>query len=124
MDTVSAHGGLIHVVFLVHSMTVKGITTLINNSSNLLTVLFGFCERKRYKENYYETVSASLCKKFAHRKLFTSGLSLIQQVDDGLAESAEWLLNTDLLTLWPSIQFIKPFSLLNQHRPNNIRYYV
>ena len=74
MDTVSAHGGLIHVVFLVHSMTVKGIITLINNSPNLLTVVFGLCEQKRYKENYFDTLNASLGKKFTHRKLFTSGM--------------------------------------------------
>ena len=119
MDTVSAHSGLIHVVLLVHSMTVKGITTLIKNSPNLLTVLFGFCEQKRYKENYFDTLNALLGKKFAHRKLFTSGLSLIRQVDEELMECADCLLNTDLLMLWPSEQFIEsyfPFSLLNQHR--------
>ena len=119
MDGVSAHGGLIHVVFLVHSMTVKGITTLINNSPNLLTVVFGLCERKRYKENYFDRLSASLGKKFAHRKLFTSGLSLIRQVDKDLMECADCLINTDLLMLWPSEQFIEsyfPFSLLNQQR--------
>ena len=50
MDTVSAHGGLIHVVFLVHSMTVEGIITLINNSPNLLTVLLSLCEKKDTKK--------------------------------------------------------------------------
>ena len=115
MDTVSAHGGLIHVFFLVHSMTVEGITTLINNSPNLLTVVFGLCEQKRYKENYFDTLNTSLGKKFSHRKLFTSGLSLIQQVDRELMECTDCLLNTDLLMLWPSelcIERYFPFSLL------------
>ena len=119
MDTVSAHGGLIHVFFLVHSMTVKGITTLINNSPNLLIVMFGLCEQTRYKENNFDTLSASLRKKFAHRKLFTLGKCLIQQVYEGLMERTDNLLNTNLLTLWPSEQFIEsyfPFSVLNQHR--------
>ena len=115
MDTVSAHGGLIHVFFLVHSMTVEGITTLINNSPHLLTVVVGLCERKEYKENYFVTLNASLGKKFAHRKLFTSGLSLIRQMDRELMEYANCLLNTDLLMLWPSELYIEhyfPFGLL------------
>ena len=46
MKAVSAHGGLIHVVFLVNSVSFSGITTLINNSPNLLTCLFGLYEPK------------------------------------------------------------------------------
>ena len=72
MNTVSAHGGLIHVAFFVCSVTSKGITTLIKNSPNLLT--FVLDEKKRYNENYFELLCTSLCKRFADRKLFTSGL--------------------------------------------------
>ena len=50
MDTVSAHGGLIHVAFLVSSMTSKGITTLIKNTPNLLT-LVGLLVEKNSRTN-------------------------------------------------------------------------
>ena len=46
MNTVSAHGGLIHVAFFVGSVTDHGIATLIKNSPNLLT--FG-CKQKEVK---------------------------------------------------------------------------
>ena len=37
MDTISAHGGLVHVVLCVFSVTTVGITTLIANSPKLET---------------------------------------------------------------------------------------
>ena len=78
MDTVSAHGGLIHVSFYVHSVSSEGITTLIKNSLNLLS--FRLHEHKEHTENYCSLLSTSLGKKFADRKLFTLGLfSLLQQ---------------------------------------------
>ena len=66
-------------------------------------------------------MSASLGKKFGHRKLYTSGLSLIQQVkDNDSVTGAEWLQNTNLLTLWPPEQLVfsgfLPVSL-HQQRP-------
>jgi len=98
MDMVSAHGGLIHVALFVKSVTRKGITTLIKNSPNLLS--FRLDEQKMYTENDFESLSASLRKKFCHRKLFTSGSFGLASViiDD------DWLQNTDLLSLWPPEQ--------------------
>jgi len=105
MNTVSAHGGLIHVAFFVHSVTSKGITTLIKNSPNLLT--FVLDEQKRYDENYFELLSTSLCKKFAARKLFTLGLfcSMRKGPVGDRGNDNDWLQNTDLLSLWSP----KPF---------------
>ena len=104
MDTVSAHGGLIHVAFLVSSMTSKGIITLIKNSPNLLT-LVGLLTEKRYKDKYFESLSTSLAKTFAHRNLFTSGFCLIQQFKSEVncIDPDDLIQNTDLLSLWPSI---------------------
>jgi len=96
MDTVSAHGGLIHVAFFVCSVSNEGITTLIKNSPNLLT--FGLHEKTRCKRNCFESLSASLGTKFAHRKLFTSGS--FDLVLEPVREN-EWLRNTDLLSLFP-----------------------
>ena len=125
MDTVSAHGGLIHVVFLVQSVSSEGITTLIRNSPNLLT--FRLYEREKHISSYtldlgsyyYRSLSASLSEKFAGRKLFTSGLfSIVQQehnylvylhtdtcYDSTYDDFDKWLQNTDLLSLWPPNPF-------------------
>jgi len=93
MDIVSAHGGLIHVAFFVLSVSDEGITTLINNSPNLLT--FGLHQELGNERN---CLSGSLDMKFAHRKLFTSGSFdlLLEPLDEN-----EWLRNTDLLSLFP-----------------------
>ena len=113
MDTVSAHSGLIHVALFINSATTNGITTLIRNSPYLLT--FGLCEQKQYKESYLESLSTSLHKKFAKRKLFTVGLfGIIQKMKDkrGVAIDEEyikyddWLQSTDLVALWaPEVFF-------------------
>ena len=117
MDTVSAHGGLIHVAFFVHSVSSNGVTTLIRNSPNLLS--FRLHELKERTKNYSSSLSASLSKKFADRKLFTSGLfSIIRPVheyviyhdessdyDGTYVDYDQWLQNTDLLSLWPPNHF-------------------
>jgi len=92
MDMVSAHGGLIHVAFFVHSVSDEGITTPINNSPNLLT--FGLHQESN-------CLGASLDMKFTHRKLFTSGsFDLVLEP----SYENEWLHNTDLLSLFPPDQ--------------------
>ena len=117
MNTVSAHGGLIHVALFVGSVTGHGIATLISNSPNLLT--FGLREQKRSGDDYLKSLGATLQEIFNHRKLFTSGVfGLMRQMkDDGDEESYlymqvdenwevdEWLQNTELLSLWPPEQF-------------------
>ena len=92
MKMVSAHGGLVHVVFTVGSVTSQGVSTLINNSPNLLS--FILCETTLNK-----SLNASLRKKFSHRKLFTSGVFV--HVKDYGDPECMWLGHTDLLTLWP-----------------------
>ena len=97
MSTVSAHGKLIHVFFKVNSMTGQGITTLVENSPDLLTFtvsareLMGFSLGSDLK---------SLMAKFSHRKLFKFGmLNLLP-----LNIDPDYLLrNTDLLPLWPPL---------------------
>ena len=104
MNTVSAHGGLIHVVFFVGSVTDHGIATLIKNSPNLLT--FG-CKQKSGGDNCLKSLGATLQKKFANRKLFTSGVfGLIPVIKDAeYVKDEGWLQNTELLSLWPPEQF-------------------
>ena len=111
MDTVSAHGGLVHVALFVQSVSGKGITTLIKNSPNLLSFCLRGC--KEHNESYCSSLNSSLHKRFADRKLFTSGLfSFVQRVHDyymysdrsshsdcTFFEHDQWLQNTDLLSL-------------------------
>ena len=63
METASAHGGLIHVMFTVDSVTSTGVVTLIKNSPNLLS--FILCE-----ETLNESLNALLRKEFSHQKLY------------------------------------------------------
>ena len=100
MEAVSAHGGLIHVVFIVNSVNFNGIITLINNSPNLLTCLFGLPVKK---QQYCKWLNTELAERFGRRKLFISA----QQANcRRVVEDLEWLQNTDLLTLWPLEEFI------------------
>ena len=76
LDSVSAHGGLIHVVLCVNSVPSKGITALVENSHKLIT-----CNIFTITEVYdsegmnvnLKDLKASLKAKFSHRKLFTCG---------------------------------------------------
>ena len=97
MNTVSAHGKLIHVFFKVHSMTGNGITTLVENSPNLLTFtvsaheLIGFSVGSDLK---------LLMEKYTHRKLFKFGLLNLLPLN---IDPDYLLRSTDLLPLWPPL---------------------
>ena len=82
LDTVSAHGGLIHVILSVNSARSKGITALVENSRKLITCnIFTITEvydSEGMKVNSKD-LKATLKAKFSHRKLFTCGnLRLVQ----------------------------------------------
>ena len=95
MDAVSAHGKPIHVFFKVHSVLGQGITTLVNNSPDLLTFtvstreLIGFDHGSEMK---------LLMKRFSHRKLFKFGILNFVPLN---VDPDYLLRNTDLLPLWP-----------------------
>ena len=104
MDTVSAHGGLIHVFFFVNSVTSKGITILIRNSPDLSTV--GIGEKRTHDSSYFYALNTSLRKKFANRRLFISGLLRFIRETDLLfvyVAGRKWL--PDPLPLWPHVVY-------------------
>ena len=79
MDSVSAHGGLESVVLHIKSVTVTGITTIIQNSPKLYT--FIVIIQQTVDENNItmdlKVLKDTLKIKFSHRKLFNiSGLVL------------------------------------------------
>ena len=65
MTSISAHGGLVHVVLSVNTLKVDGITSLVRNSPQLITLYLccGVCIGD----------VGSLKKRFWNRKLFTAG---------------------------------------------------
>ena len=95
MSTISAHGGLVHVVLCVKSVTSEGVTVLVRNSPNLLT--FHICIDKLGnidKDNLEATLKEKL-------KLLTMGsYELVQGIHLKGSEH-----NTNLLSLWTT-----PFS--------------
>ena len=99
MTSVSSHGGLVHVVIRVRSLTPKGITILVRNSPNLMTLFLHIitnCEGRAA----FESCSANLKKKFWNRKLFTSGNYKVAAHFGGIGDKLREFGLTDLLSLW------------------------
>ena len=78
MDSVSAHGGLEIVILDIQSVTVTGITTIIQNSPKLYTFKVTIQPLERNMKMDLEVLKDNLKIKFSHRKLFNiSGLTLM-----------------------------------------------
>jgi len=104
METISAHGGLVHVVFNVNSVTVEGINSLVINSPRLLTmIIFSMeyvCNEQGSKVNSKNIIS-SLRKKLPGRKLFSAGDFRVVQYHRILESNLnEFAYGTDLGPLW------------------------
>jgi len=70
METVSVHGGLVHVDFEVNSVSSDGITSLVNNSPELMTCRVSVQHFiLRYNSGFVDFFKAS----FNSRKLFKAG---------------------------------------------------
>lgn len=103
MNTVSAHGGLVHVVLSVNSVPSEGITALIENSHKLITcnifTVTQVYDSEGMKVNL-KVLKATLKAKLARRKLFTCGnLRLVQENRTYIRYLEEFLENTDLVQL-------------------------
>ena len=97
MTSVSAHCGLVHVVMKVGSLTVEGITSLVRNSPELITLHLCTIAIDHVNVKKFDT---KLKLMFRNRKLFTVGhymvdLHWIESLSDVL-----WEQGTDLLLLW------------------------
>ena len=101
MDTVSAHGGLVHVVFSVNSLPSNGITALIENSHKLITCNIIAVDRVYDREGMkvnLKVLKAALKANYSYRKLFTCGsLRLIQENRTYIQYIEDFLGNTDLV---------------------------
>jgi len=89
LGSISAHGGLVHVILDVNSVTGGGITALIKNSFNLLTFHI------YVKSIEGLDLQVTLKEMFHNRKLFTTGgYKLVKE------RYYEYEQHTNLLSLW------------------------
>ena len=92
MSTISAHGGLVHVVLEMNSVTSERITALIMNSPNLLTFhIYVKCIEGLDQEN----LQLTLKETFHKRKLFTMGDYKLEK-----EPYYEYEQRTNLLSFW------------------------
>jgi len=96
MTSVSAHGGLVHVVMIVRSSSAEGITFLVRNSRKLITL---YVSAQTIHRLSVENFNATLKEMFCNRRLFTAGHYIcdkcIRNVDIKLLDQG-----ADLLPLW------------------------
>ena len=73
MESISAHGGLVHVVMEVQSVTGDGVTALIENSPKLTTCHIKVEHINASTGKLQDSRNTTLKKKFYNRKLFSCG---------------------------------------------------
>ena len=110
MSTISAHGGLVHVVLCVRSVTSESVTVLVRNSPNLFTlyvVVYGWIYDTSGAYVQPKVLQTKLKQEFSHRQLFVTGRYIVKVVyaDYEHEKCAEYLdqecqCNTDLFSLW------------------------
>ena len=95
MTSVSAHGGLVHVVMDVQSLTAEGTISFVMNSPKLTTLYINIRDK-----SVKNICNATLKKMFSKRKLFTAGYCIVN--DKRYISSVDVLQDqgTELLPLW------------------------
>ncbi|XP_065920439.1 uncharacterized protein [Dysidea avara] len=99
MASFSAHGGLVHVVMMVGSLTAEGITSLVRSSPKLIT-LYLHAGSIHHGDVDVDFFSAKLKKMFCKRRLFTAGYYMVNYNVYGDSTDVLWEHGTDLLPLW------------------------
>jgi len=103
MESVSFHGGLIHVVVSVNSVMVEGITCLVVNSPGLLKMIIFTkqCICNEYGSKVNPEDFGILPRRFPGRKLFTAGhFRVVQDYQCIPPNLVDILHGTDLGSLW------------------------
>ncbi|XP_065918127.1 uncharacterized protein [Dysidea avara] len=104
LETVSAHCGLVHVAISVNSVSTKGITSLIRNSPELLTMVVfthqSICNKRGSKVNL-KKFKNRIKETFPCRKLYSVGtFKIVQNNKLILHHFGDYLLNSVLSSLW------------------------
>ena len=92
---ISAHGGLVHVVFNINSMTSRGITLLVLNSPNLLTFHIFL---KHIKHIFDQEPLPCTPEEYQKRKVFNVGSYKLVMGSYLMEHVYEY--NPNLLSLW------------------------
>ena len=100
MTSVSAHGGLVHVVMMIRSLTLDGIISLVRNSPKLITLYFCICNDVTEGTGTLEKFNATLKDIFWNRKLFTAGYCKVDERNDDVLRDVLYEQGTDLFPLW------------------------
>ena len=104
MTSVSAHGGLVHVVVSVRSLTFEGMISLVRNSPKLITlfVILSLYDVKDSSPDMLDTleINATLKRMFWHRKLFRIGCYSMIRAQNTEIENVLTKQDTDLMPLW------------------------
>ena len=106
VEVLSAHGELECILLYLNSVTTSAITSLINNSPNLVLLYVvtkqPLCDEgsaKLKQKDYMTAVS----RTFSNHKLFTTGdFILSQDTREDYRDEILGRFNTDLSSLWPS----------------------
>jgi len=104
MTSVSAHGGLVHVIMKVRSLTGKGITLLVRNSPKLLTLHLCVTRAVHHTDGTMESFNLTLKKLFCFRKLFTGGHYMYEFRKNRFVSEVVHEQETDLLPLWHDVR--------------------
>jgi len=103
MNTISTHGGLVHVILSVHFVTQNGIATLIENSPHLITcrvhIRTGEVWRLLFNPRDFKS---RLEKKYSHRKLYLCGSFYLLKGKLNSDEVSDLVIkhNMDFTTMW------------------------
>ena len=116
ISMISTNGELECVILHIHSITVSGLTSLINNSPNLILLHVSIKQPlfDKYHERPYNGRGGCLCKDqvqkmFSYRKLFSVGSFDVMCLDAHKSIRSvrdTELFNTDLNSLWPSVHIL------------------
>ena len=112
VETLSAHGELECVVICVKSITINGITTLINNSPNLHVLHISMIEplfNEAYNTfhcNKAYTYTDRVKEMMSYHKLFAMSSFSVRVIANKILRGMldDDLLDTDLNSLWPPLQ--------------------
>jgi len=107
LQSISAHGGLVHVVLSAYRLYDDGITALIENSPNMITChLYG---RVRSSDDNFRMnirdFTMTVKRKFRNRKLFTSGNFQLSTVSYHAINNILVRGNMDVIPFWSQSRY-------------------
>ena len=101
MASISSHGGLVHVVLHVRSLTSEGIIVLLKNSPNLLT-FHAFSDSDAF-EFLDQDLEATLLVMISNQKLFKCGSFEVARIGCRVDMECKRKIYADLVSFWHAV---------------------